>query len=73
MTWAFDRSDLTEHRLRGIKSLHHSGQAEIIWLDNEIGKFIERTPEHVARIIIAVAETGLRLGDLHRTRALQRP
>lgn len=63
--FGLDRAMLKEHHLRGIRSVYKSNRAEVIWTDDEIAAFVEGAPRHVARILIAATETGLRPADLH--------
>lgn len=62
--WAVDRGLLTHHQLQRIKSLHVSNRAEIFWTGPEVEAFTAGAPPHIARILIAATETGLRPGDL---------
>lgn len=64
--WAHDRGLLSEHRLTNIRATYKADRAEIIWTDDEIATFTAGAPAHVARILIAATETGLRPGDLHQ-------
>lgn len=62
--WAVDRAMLTHHQLQRIKSMHVSNRAEIFWTGPEVEAFTAGAPPHIARILIAATETGLRPGDL---------
>lgn len=62
--WALDRGALLHHRLTQIKSVYQSTRAEVFWTPDEIAKFEAGAPPHIARILIAATETGLRPGDL---------
>lgn len=64
VTFALDRAMLRQHHLRQIKSTHRSNRAEVFWLPGEIEAFEKGAPLHVARILVAACETGLRPGDL---------
>ena len=64
VTFALDRAMLRQHHLRQIKATHKSNRAEVFWLPGEIEAFEQGTPSHVARILVAACETGLRPGDL---------
>lgn len=62
--WALDRGMLLQHRLMGIKSTYKANRSEVFWMPAEIEAFENGAPPHIARILIAAAETGLRPGDL---------
>lgn len=62
--WAQDRGMLMHHRLTQIKSIYKSSRAEVFWTPEEITQFEAGAPNHIARILIAATETGLRPGDL---------
>lgn len=62
--WALDRGHLMHHRLTHIKSIYRSSRAEVFWTPEEIEAFRDGAPPHIARILIAATETGLRPGDL---------
>lgn len=64
VSFAVDRAILRVHHLRNIKSTYKPNRSEILWTEDEISLFVQRAPEHVARILIAATETGLRPGDL---------
>lgn len=64
VTFALDRAILRQHHLRQIKTNHKSNRAEVFWLPSEIEAFQKGAPAHVARILLAACETGLRPGDL---------
>lgn len=64
--WAYDRTLLTAHHLRGIPSVYRSNRAEIVWTDEEVAAFVAGAPAHVGRILVAATETGLRPGDLRQ-------
>lgn len=64
VAWAFDRGDLETNRLTRIKSTYRSNRADVLWTDAEIDAFVASAPPHVARILVAATETGLRPGDL---------
>ncbi|MEY8099808.1 tyrosine-type recombinase/integrase [Falsihalocynthiibacter sp. S25ZX9] len=64
VSFGYDRSELPDHHLRGVKAVYKSNRAEILWTLDEIGRFEECAPEYVSRILIAATETGLRPGDL---------
>lgn len=65
--WAFDRGAINQYHLRDIKSRYTSGdRAELFWTAQEIDAFVRLAPPHVARILVALSETGLRPGDLYR-------
>ena len=55
---------LMHHRLTQIKSIYKSSRAEVFWTPEEITQFEAGAPDHIARILIAATETGLRPGDL---------
>lgn len=62
--WALDRGILMHHRLTQIKSTYRANRAEVYWTPEDIAAFEAGAPPHVARIVIAACETGLRPGDL---------
>ena len=64
VSFGVDRGLLTHHQLQRIKSLHISNRAEIFWTGPEVEAFCAGAPHHIARILIAATETGLRPGDL---------
>lgn len=64
VSFGLDRAMLRQHQLRQIKSTHKTNRAEVFWLPAEIEAFEAGAPAHVARILIAACETGLRPGDL---------
>jgi len=69
VAWAHDRGELDFHHLKGIKRLHKSNRAEIVWTDDEVARFVAGAPEHVGRIVIVATQTGLRPGDLFQLSA----
>lgn len=62
--FALDRSMISHNHLSGIASIYRSNRAEVFWTPDEIARFAAEAPPHVARILIAATETGLRPGDL---------
>lgn len=64
VSFALDRSMLTHNQLQNIASTYASNRAEVFWLPDEIAAFTAGAPPHIARILIAATETGLRPGDL---------
>lgn len=64
--WAVDRTYLRHNHLQRMKSIYRSNRADVFWLDDEIEAFETGAPAHVARIVVAACETGLRPGDLAR-------
>jgi len=64
--FGLDRAMVLQNHLRGIKAVYKSNRAEVVWTDPEIERFIAGAPAHVARILVAATETGLRPGDLAR-------
>lgn len=64
VTFGLDRALLRQHHLRQIKATYKSNRAEVFWLPGEIEAFEKGAPPHVARILLAACETGLRPGDL---------
>lgn len=62
--WGLDRGKIAQHQLTDIASIYESNRAEILWHPDEIAKFEKGAPPHIARILIAATETGLRPGDL---------
>ncbi len=64
VAWALDRGDLRHHHLREITTTYRADRADVIWTPEEIAAFVAGAPPHVARILIAATETGLRPGDL---------
>lgn len=64
VSWAVDRGLLLHNRLQKISSVYKSNRAEIFWTPEEIALFEAKAPPHVARILIAACETGMRPGDL---------
>ena len=63
-TWALDRGYLVQHHLQKIKKLYRVDRSDIVWSQSEIDEFCAIAPQHVANILIAATETGLRPGDL---------
>lgn len=62
--WAHDRTMLRHNHLTKLKGIYRSNRSEVFWTEAEIDAFIAGAPEHIARILIAATETGLRPGDL---------
>lgn len=62
--FALDRTMLRHHHLRQIRATYHANRAEVFWLPAEVEAFEKGAPPHVARILVAACETGLRPGDL---------
>lgn len=62
--WALDRGKIAQHQLTNIASIYESNRAEVLWHPDEIATFEAGAPVHIARILIAATETGLRPGDL---------
>jgi integrase len=62
--WAVDRTFLRQNHLMKIRSLYRSNRADLFWTDADIEAFESGAPPHIARILIAATETGLRPGDL---------
>lgn len=64
--WAVDRNYLHHNHLQKIRSIYTSNRADVFWTDDDIAAFEKGAPPHIARILIAATETGLRPGDLAR-------
>lgn len=64
VSWAVDRGMLMQNHLQRIASMYRSNRADVFWTAEEIAAFEKGAPRHVARILIAATETGLRPGDL---------
>lgn len=62
--WAVDRGYLRQNHLQRIRSVYTSNRADVFWTDDDIAAFEKGAPPHIARILIAATETGLRPGDL---------
>lgn len=62
--WALDRGNIAQHQLTNIASIYESNRAEVLWHPDEIAAFEAGAPAHIARILTAATETGLRPGDL---------
>jgi integrase len=62
--WGLDRGKITQHQLTDIASIYESNRAEVLWHPDEIAAFTKGAPAHIARILMAATETGLRPGDL---------
>ena len=62
--WAVDRAMLRHNHLQKIRSIYSANRADLFWTDDDIAAFEKGAPAHVARILIAATETGLRPGDL---------
>lgn len=62
--WAVDRTYLRHNHLQKIRSIYSANRADVFWTADEIAKFEAGAPPHIARILIAATETGLRPGDL---------
>jgi len=68
--WAVDRGALRHNHLQRIRATYKASRADVFWTADEITAFVAGAPAHIARILIAATETGLRPGDLARlTRA----
>ncbi|NBE05966.1 tyrosine-type recombinase/integrase [Paragemmobacter ruber] len=66
--WGLDRGRIAQNQLANIASIYESNRAEILWHPEEIAAFEKGAPPHIARILIAATETGLRPGDLAQLR-----
>ncbi len=66
VSWAYDRSLISEHYLKDIKKRYSVDRSGVIWPDETIELFLANTPEYVGRILLEATETGLRPGDLIR-------
>lgn len=64
VAFALDRALILNHHLQKIRSVYKANRAEVFWMPEEIEAFEADAPAHVARIVIAATETGLRPGDL---------
>lgn len=64
VAWALDRGDLHHHYLREIATTYRANRADVIWTPAEVQTFVAGAPSHIARILTAATETGLRPGDL---------
>lgn len=64
VSWAHDRGMLRHHHLQHVKAVYKTSRAEIMWLPEEVAAFRAGAPDHIARILVAACETGLRPGDL---------
>jgi integrase len=62
--WAHDRTLLRHNHLTRLKGIYRANRAEVFWTGEEIAAFEKGAPAHVARILVAATETGLRPGDL---------
>jgi len=62
--WAHDRTMLRQNHLTRLKSIYRANRSEVFWTEEEIAAFVKGAPPHIARILIAATETGLRPGDL---------
>lgn len=62
--WAVDRGMLRQNHLQRIRSIYSANRADVFWTESEIAAFEQGAPPHIARILIAATETGLRPGDL---------
>lgn len=62
--WAVDRTYLRQNHLQKIRSVYTANRADVFWTQDEIDAFEAGAPPHIARILIAATETGLRPGDL---------
>lgn len=62
--WSVDRGYLRHNHLQRMRSVYRSNRADVFWLEDEIAAFEAGAPPHVARILVAACETGLRPGDL---------
>lgn len=66
LSWAVDRSLISQHHCHRISKLYSNDRAEIIWTPAEVEAFEAKAPEWVRRILTAALQTGLRPGDLIR-------
>ncbi len=64
VSWAHDRTLLRQNHLTKLKSVYRANRSEVFWTEAEIDAFVTGAPPHIARILIAATETGLRPGDL---------
>lgn len=66
VSWAYDRSLISNHYLTDIRKRYTVDRSAVIWSNEVIEKFLQNAPEYVARILLVATETGLRPGDLIR-------
>lgn len=62
--WAYDNGKVGQHHLRGGGSVYETDRSGIIWTEAEIVEFEASAPPYVSRLLRALAETGMRPGDL---------
>lgn len=61
--WAYDRGLVSQNAAKGIKHLHKTNRADLIWEDRH-WQAVEGIPQHIKRVLVLASLTGLRQGDL---------
>lgn len=64
LSWAVDQEILAANPLKGVPALYESDRADMIWRDEEIGRFCKHASAEVGRALRLACETGLRRADL---------
>jgi len=65
LQWGVERGYITYNPAQGIPTLYRGGQrAAIIWLDEDVERFVAKSPQHIGDIVRLGAVTGLRAADL---------
>lgn len=63
LNWAKERGLVDHNPAEGIKHLHKTNRADMIWEDRH-WKAVKDIPPHIHRVLTLGALTGLRIGDL---------
>lgn len=61
--WAYDRGLVSQNAAKGIKHLHKTNRADLIW-EPRHWEAVATVPTHIARVLVLASLTGLRQGDL---------
>lgn len=61
--WAYDRGLVSQNAAKGIKHLHKTNRADLIW-EPRHWEQTAKVPQHIKRVLVLASLTGLRQGDL---------
>jgi integrase len=61
--WAYDRGLVSQNAAKGIKHLHKTNRADLIW-EPRHWEAVAEVPTHIRRVLVLASLTGLRQGDL---------
>lgn len=63
LSWAYDRGLVSQNAAKGIKHLHKTNRADLIWEPHH-WQAVEGIAPHIKRALVLASLTGLRQGDL---------